>query len=274
MEGDCKVVHGAAADGDEVNVHGRWLRLKSILIFVILQKKIRKEKVEQMNYNVELKGMSPEEVLAFFAERNDGRIAFSTSLGAEDQVIVHMIAGRKLPIRIFTLDTGRLFPETYDLLDITSKKYGVPIDICFPDAAEVQKMVNEKGINLFYDSIENRKLCCGIRKTAPLKKALAGMDVWISGLRRGQSVTRSELQLTEWNEEYSLLKVHPLFDWTEEMVWNYIRLHHVPYNTLHDKNYPSIGCQPCTRAILQGEDIRAGRWWWENPDTRECGLHK
>jgi phosphoadenosine phosphosulfate reductase len=227
-----------------------------------------------MNYNEELKGFTPQDVLAFFAERHPGRIAFSTSLGAEDQVITHMIIDRKLPIRIFTLDTGRLFPETYELLDITSKKYGITIEVRFPDASEVQRMVNGKGINLFYDSIENRKLCCGIRKTAPLKKALAGMEVWISGLRRDQSVTRSELQLSEWNEEHSLLKLQPLFNWQDDRVWDYIHEHKVPYNTLHDKGFPSIGCQPCTRAILQGEDIRAGRWWWENPDSRECGLHQ
>lgn len=226
------------------------------------------------NYNEELKGASPQEVLKRFAGSHAGRIAFSTSLGAEDQVLTHMIATLSLPVRIFTLDTGRLFPETYDLLDITSKKYGIPIEVRFPDASSVQKMVNEKGINLFYDSIENRKLCCGIRKTEPLKKALRGVEVWISGLRREQSVTRSELRLAEWDENYCLLKVQPLYDWNEQMVWEYIRVHKVPYNTLHDKGFPSIGCQPCTRAVLPGEDVRAGRWWWENPDTRECGLHK
>jgi phosphoadenosine phosphosulfate reductase len=227
-----------------------------------------------MNYDDELKGQSPQDILAFFANGNPGRIAFSTSLGAEDQVITHMIVDLNLPVRIFTLDTGRLFPETYDLLDITTKKYGIAIDVCFPDAVEVQKMVNGKGINLFYDSIENRKLCCGIRKTAPLKKALQGMEVWINGLRREQSVTRSDLRLTEWDDENSILKVQPLFNWDEKRVWDYIRKHNVPYNTLHDKGFPSIGCLPCTRAVMPGEDIRAGRWWWENPDTRECGLHK
>jgi phosphoadenosine phosphosulfate reductase len=230
--------------------------------------------MQAMNYQMELQGYTPQEVLKWFAEKHTGKIAFSTSLGAEDQVITHMIADKRLPVRIFTLDTGRLFPETYELLDITEKKYNIPIRVSFPDAAAVQKMVNEKGINLFYDSIENRKLCCGIRKTEPLKNALQGVEVWISGLRREQSVTRSELQLTEWDENYNLLKVQPLFDWSEEMVWDYIRAHKVPYNTLHDKGFPSIGCQPCTRAILPGEGVRAGRWWWENPETRECGLHK
>ena len=250
------------------------LCFKSIPFFVILQRKTEGNNVALANYNEEFKGLAPQEVITRFAAANPGKVAFSTSLGAEDQAITHMIASLKLPVRIFTLDTGRLFPETYDLLDLTVKKYGVPIEVYFPDASEVQKMVNEKGINLFFDSVENRKLCCGIRKTAPLKKALKGMDVWISGLRREQSVTRTDLQLAEFDENYGLLKVQPLFDWTEQMVWDYIRANNVPYNPLHDKGFPSIGCLPCTRAVLPGEDIRAGRWWWENPNTRECGLHK
>ncbi len=227
-----------------------------------------------MSYHEELTGLTPQEVLAVLAKRHPGKIAFSSSLGAEDQVITHMIADRTLPIRIFTLDTGRLFPETYDLIDITSKKYGIAIEVCFPDAMEVQNMVNQKGINLFYESVENRKQCCGIRKTAPLKKALQGMEIWISGLRRAQSVTRSELQLTEWDDENGILKLQPLYDWSESQVWDYIKTHKVPYNTLHDKGFRSIGCQPCTRAVLPGEEVRAGRWWWEHPETRECGLHK
>lgn len=227
-----------------------------------------------MSYHEELTGLTPQEVLAVLAKRHPGKIAFSSSLGAEDQVITHMIADRTLPIRIFTLDTGRLFPETYDLINITSKKYGIAIEVCFPDATDVQNMVNEKGINLFYESIENRKQCCGIRKTAPLKKALQGMEIWISGLRRAQSVTRSELQLTEWDDENGILKLQPLYDWSESQVWDYIKTHKVPYNTLHDKGFRSIGCQPCTRAVLPGEEVRAGRWWWEHPETRECGLHK
>ena len=227
-----------------------------------------------MSYHEELTGLTPQEVLAVLAKRHPGKIAFSSSLGAEDQVITHMIADRTLPIRIFTLDTGRLFPETYDLIDITSKKYGIAIEVCFPDAMEVQNMVNQKGINLFYESVENRKQCCGIRKTAPLKKALQGMEIWISGLRRAQSVTRSELQLTEWDDENGILKLQPPYDWSESQVWDYIKTHKVPYNTLHDKGFRSIGCQPCTRAVLPGEEVRAGRWWWEHPETRECGLHK
>ncbi len=224
-------------------------------------------------YEARLAGRSAAEMLAILSADFAGMVAFSSSLGAEDQVLTHMIATGNRPIRIFTLDTGRLFPETYELIDITRDKYGIPIEVCFPDAAAVRQMVNEKGVNLFYKSIENRKLCCHIRKIEPLKSALQGMKVWISGVRRDQSVTRSHVKLAEWDEELSILKVNPLLEWTQEEVWSYIRAHKVPYNTLHDHGYPSIGCLPCTRAIFPGEDIRAGRWWWENPDSRECGLH-
>jgi phosphoadenosine phosphosulfate reductase len=221
-----------------------------------------------------LNDKSPEEVLNWFLKEFEGKVAFSTSLGAEDQVIAQMIATIDKSAHIFTLDTGRLFPETYDLIDLTSKKYDLNIRLMFPDAAETERMVNSKGINLFYESIENRKLCCNIRKIAPLKRAFAGLDAWICGLRREQSVTRKDLQLVEWDETNNLIKVNPLINWTENQVWEYIRVNHIPYNKLHDQGFPSIGCQPCTRAILPGEDVRAGRWWWENPESRECGLHK
>lgn len=233
---------------------------------------IIKENVSHINGL--LAGKPAEDVLNWFLIEFEGKVAFSTSLGAEDQVITRMISDIDRSARVFTLDTGRLFPETYDLIDITSKKYGLNIEIMFPDADRVESMVNSKGINLFYDSIENRKLCCHIRKIEPLKRAFEGLDAWICGLRRDQSVTRKDIQLVEWDDTNGLIKVNPLIDWTEEQVWNYIRGNHVPYNQLHDKGYPSIGCQPCTRAILPGEDVRAGRWWWENPDSRECGLHK
>ncbi len=220
-----------------------------------------------------LRDKSPEEILEILASRHPGRVAFSTSLGAEDQVLTHMIATAGLKIKIFTLDTGRLFPETYDLMEITKEKYRISLEICFPDAEAVSRMVNEKGINLFFRSVENRKLCCHIRKTEPLKKALGDMEIWISGLRRDQSVTRTGTDLVEWDESLSLLKVNPLLSWNHDEVWDFIRLNKIPYNTLHDHGYPSIGCQPCTRAVLPGEDIRAGRWWWENPESKECGLH-
>lgn len=231
-----------------------------------------KEKVQEINQL--LAGKTSTEVIKWFLTEFSGKVAFSTSLGVEDQVIIHMIAGIDKSAGIFTLDTGRVFPETYDLMDITAKKYDLTIRVMFPDASKVEEMVNAKGINLFYESIENRKLCCYIRKIEPLKRAFKGLDAWICGLRREQSVTRKNLQLVEWDEVNELIKVNPLIDWTEEQVWDFIKLHNVPYNKLHDNGFPSIGCQPCTRAIIPGEDVRAGRWWWENPETRECGLHK
>jgi len=176
--------------------------------------------------------------------------------------------------KIFTLDTGRLFPETYELIHRTNSKYGIRLSVYFPEAGHVEKMVGEKGINLFFESVENRKLCCNIRKLEPLKRAFAGLEVWICGLRREQSVTRHNMQKIEWDEANGLIKLNPLIDWTEGDVLQFIKSHGIPYNPLHDKGFPSIGCQPCTRAIFPGEDIRAGRWWWESPDTRECGLHK
>jgi len=224
-------------------------------------------------YNEQLKDSSAEKILRFFLKNYNGRTAFATSLGAEDQVITAMLAGLDAEIKIFTLDTGRLFQETYDLLDITVKKYKLPIEICFPYAQQVEKMVHEKGINLFYESVENRKSCCHIRKVEPLKRALSGMQVWISGLRREQSMTRKESEMVEWDDSNNLIKVNPLIDWTRKQVWDHIKEHKIPYNSLHDKGFPSIGCLPCTRAVLPGENERAGRWWWENSENKECGLH-
>lgn len=203
-----------------------------------------------------------------------GKVTFATSFGAEDQVITHLIAVNKLPVKIFTLDTGRLFPETYDLIEKTQARYKIRLNICFPDAGEVEEMTSTKGINLFYHSIENRKHCCTVRKTNPLRKALKGNELWITGLRREQAVTRTALRKLEIDSLNGLLKLNPLIDWSEEQVWTFIRENKVAYNTLHDKGFPSIGCQPCTRSISPGEDVRAGRWWWENPEQKECGLHK
>lgn len=231
-----------------------------------------KEKVKEINQL--LSGKTATEVLQWFLKDFEGKVAFSTSLGVEDQVITYMIARIDKSADIFTLDTGRVFPETYDLMDLTAKKYGLKIRVMFPDASQVEEMVNSKGVNLFYESIENRKLCCNIRKIEPLTRAFKGLDAWICGLRREQSVTRKDLQLVEWDEVNGLIKVNPLIEWTEAQVWDFIKSNNVPYNKLHDQGFPSIGCQPCTRAIIPGEDVRAGRWWWENPETRECGLHK
>ncbi len=219
-------------------------------------------------------GLEAMQALSLAVELFRGKICFATSLGAEDQVILHMIASAGLPVKVFTLDTGRIFPETYDLLEKSRLRYKISIEVYFPDYQQVEQMVNEKGINLFYDSIENRKLCCSVRKTQPLRRALQGMELWITGLRREQSLTRHEAHTFEWDEVNGLYKLNPLIEWTSEEVWEYIHQQSIPYNRLHDQGFPSIGCQPCTRAVLPGEDIRAGRWWWENPETRECGLHK
>jgi phosphoadenosine phosphosulfate reductase len=217
---------------------------------------------------------SPEEILSWIVTDFPGKVTFSTSFGAEDQVITHMLAGMPDKLKMFTLDTGRMFQETYELLEITRKKYGIVIDVYFPDTAHVEDMVRTRGINLFYDSIENRQMCCHIRKIEPLKRALAGMDVWITGMRKEQSVTRARVDLFEWDQSNGIVKVNPLIDWTNEMVWNYIQTQRIPFNELHSKGYPSIGCLPCTRPIQPGEDLRSGRWWWELPEFKECGLHK
>lgn len=215
-----------------------------------------------------------EEILKTVNEHFRGKICFASSLGYEDQAIAHIISVHCPDMPIFTLDTGRLFPETYDLIDRTNSRLKVNIHVYFPDAKEVEEMVAAKGINLFYDSIEKRKLCCAVRKTHPLRRALADRQAWVTGLRRAQSVTRFEMQAVEWDETNQLIKINPLIYWTDDQVVTYVKAHNIPYHPLHDKGFPSIGCQPCTRAILPGEDIRAGRWWWENPDQKECGLHK
>ncbi len=225
-------------------------------------------------WNQQMQGKTPQEIIAFFLNYFNKKIALSTSMGLEDQVLTHMMSEIDKTAKFFTLDTGRLFPETYDLIDLTAKKYNITIEIFFPDPADVEKMVAEKGINLFYDSIENRKLCCQLRKIKPLIRATRNLEAWITGLRRGQAVTRKNLNTVEWDEANGLVKINPLIDWSEKQVWDYVNQHNVPVNPLHKKGFASIGCQPCTRAIEPGEDIRAGRWWWENPETKECGLHK
>ena len=218
-------------------------------------------------------GLSAEEILEKALELFGNKVTFATSMGAEDQVITHMLAKISKSANIFTLDTGRVFPETYDLLHRTVNRYGLQIKSYYPDTMQVEEMVNSKGINLFYESIENRKLCCHVRKIVPLRRALTGMDAWITGLRREQSVTRTDLKIVEWDAGNGLIKINPLLEWSEEQVWDYIKINSIPYNKLHDQGFPSIGCQPCTRAIEKGEDLRAGRWWWELPESKECGLH-
>ena len=231
-----------------------------------------KGKIKDLNRRSESK--SSAEIIALAVEEFKGKIALASSLGAEDQVLTHLIVQADPSVRIFTLDTGRMFPESYELLDRTSRHYNISIEVFFPDYGKVEEMVNEKGINLFYDSIENRRLCCGIRKVEPLGRAFGGLDAWICGLRREQSVTRSDVQAFDWDEGNGLVKVNPLVDWTEKELWDFIKSSNIPYHALHDKGFPSIGCQPCTRAVKPGEDVRAGRWWWEEPGKKECGLHR
>jgi len=202
-----------------------------------------------------------------------GNVAFASSLGAEDMVVTDAILTGGLPISIFTLNTGRLPRETLDLLERMRARYSRDIDVYRPDANEVAGYVSAHGVNAFYESVELRKSCCHIRKVKPLARALAGRDAWVTGLRRTQSVTRTELALREFDAAHGLVKFNPLADWSEEEVWAYIRDRGVPYNALHDRGYPSIGCDPCTRAIRPGEDVRAGRWWWESRDNKECGIH-
>lgn len=198
---------------------------------------------------------------------------FANSFGAEDMVLTDLIARHALGIGIVSLDTGRLHQETYDLMQETADHYGIRIKVFFPRHELVEDYLAERGPNAFYDGVELRKQCCNIRKMEPLKRALSGRKAWITGLRREQSPTRSDLAVSEFDVANGLQKFNPLLDWSLIDVWSYIREHGVPYNALHDRGFPSIGCAPCTRAVTVGEDIRAGRWWWESPATKECGLH-
>ncbi len=213
------------------------------------------------------------ELLRRVAGDHVGRIAFATSLGAEDQVITDLIARTGLDIPLFTLDTGRLFPETYDLIDRTESHYGIRVRTLVPDAASVESMVAQDGVNLFLRSRDLRLRCCEVRKVVPLRRALTSLDAWICGLRQEQSVTRANLEEVGFDEVNGLARIAPLARWSGADVWTYIREREVPYNSLHDRGFPSIGCAPCTRAVVPGDDPRSGRWWWELPEQRECGLH-
>ena len=229
---------------------------------------------EIQKVSTELESKNAEEVLRWGVERFFPRIGFASSFGAEDVVVIDLLVKVNPKVTIFTLDTGRLNEETYDVMDRIRERYGVSITSYFPDKAAVEKLEREKGFYSFRKSVENRKECCGIRKVEPLGRALADLDAWITGLRREQAVTRSGLPKVEVDTAHrGIAKLNPIADWTTEQVWDYIRKNQVPYNKLHDQNFPSIGCSPCTRAIRPGEDIRAGRWWWELPEQKECGLH-
>lgn len=231
-----------------------------------------KSQIEE--WNETMKGKNAVGVIGYFLEHFGEKILLSTSLGLEDQVLTEMVLRQNRGVEVFTLDTGRLFPETYDLIARTNKYFGIRMKTYFPEAEKVEEMVAENGVNLFYDGLEKRKMCCGIRKVAQLPRAFRGMDAWICGLRKDQSVSRFFNHLVEWDENNKLVKINPLIGWTEKEVWDYIKKNNIPYNLLHDRGFPSIGCEPCTRAIEPGEDVRAGRWWWESELHKECGLHK
>lgn len=227
---------------------------------------------ELLTLELEQKTASVREQLAA-AVREHGRVTYSNSLGAEAMVLTDIIWSQVPEIDIFSIDTGRLHEETYELLEKLQRRYKRKLRVVYPDALALEKLVESQGVNGFYHSLEARLACCRIRKVEPFKRAIAGYSAWVTGVRREQSATRAQAQPVEWDGEHSLYKISPLLDWTEEQVWQYIRARKLPYNSLHDKQFPSIGCAPCTRAIQPGENRRAGRWWWEQPESRECGLH-
>ncbi|MDC8452111.1 MAG: phosphoadenylyl-sulfate reductase [Candidatus Nitrosotalea sp.] len=232
--------------------------------------KFTAEQVQQLNADLK----TPQEVLRWSFDNLHPRLAMASSFGAEDVVVIDMMMKINPKARIFTLDTGRLNQETYDVMDEIRKKYNVNIEVMFPDQNEVEQMVRVNGLNLFYHSVGNRKLCCGIRKVHPLNRILSTLDGWITGLRADQTEVRSNANKIELDEQHNgIIKINPIIEWTWDQTWDYIKKNNIPYNKLHDKGFPSIGCEPCTRAIKPGEPLRAGRWWWESDSQKECGLH-
>ncbi len=221
----------------------------------------------------QVNALSIEEVLADLVNQFPGQVTFSTSFSYEDQLVSHKILSNTFPISIFTLDTGRLFPETYSVWNSTNENYHTRVTAYFPDQSLLQNLVAEKGPNSFYESVENRKGCCYIRKVEPLKRALKGNSIWITGLRSEHSENRNDMSQVEWDPGNNIIKYHPILHWTTEEVKQYINENNIPYNPLHDKGFVSIGCAPCTRAVRPGESFRAGRWWWEDSTKKECGLH-
>ncbi|MCB1141537.1 MAG: phosphoadenylyl-sulfate reductase [Leptospiraceae bacterium] len=227
--------------------------------------------IQKLNDSIQEK--DPFEVIAEIQMEYKNDVVFTSSLGIEDQVVLDLLIKNKYDFKLITLDTGRLYNETYNLIEKSERVLKKKFEIYFPHFETLESFIKEKGINSFYDSIENRKECCRIRKILPLGRALHRAKFWVTGLRREQDLSRSEIQFAEWDEKFNLIKLNPLLNWTEEKVWNHIKINNIPYNPLHDQGFPSIGCAPCTRAILPGESIRAGRWWWENQNQKECGLH-
>lgn len=233
---------------------------------------INEKNIKQLND--EFGNKSPQDILKWCVDELHPNIALATSFQAQGMVLIDMLMKINNDARIFTVDTGRLNQETYEVLDEVRNKYSNNVEVLFPDFKEVEKMVSEKGINLFYKGVENRILCCRIRKTNPLNRYLKTLDGWITSIRREQTDTRSSAQKFEIDTMHNgILKVNPIVDWNEDMIWDYLKSNKVPYNKLHDMGYPSIGCEPCTRAVKEGEDPRAGRWWWESDSNKECGIH-
>ena len=235
----------------------------------------RPEMTDTLRQSITAKRNAVEKLLADAVAEFGGRgtITFANSMGAEDMVLTDIILSERLPIEIFSLDTGRLPVETYDLIAEVERRYKTRLKLYFPLAENVETYVQQHGINAFYESIDLRKACCHMRKVEPLGRALKGKKAWITGMRAQQAATRNALPVREFDSNNGIEKFNPLADWTEQEVWGYIRNRDIPYNKLHDIFYPSIGCAPCTRAIAMGEDVRAGRWWWEDPTSKECGLH-
>lgn len=229
------------------------------------------EQVAHISYSIN--GLNEAEALKWLAENFSGKVVFSSSFSYEDQAISHLILHGNLPIDIFTLDTGRIFPETYSVWRSTNERYNTHIKAFYPQALAVETLLSEKGPQSFYESLENRKECCFIRKVEPLKRALKGQEIWITGLRAEHSPDRQDIPQVEYDASNNIIKYHPILHWSFDQVKAFIREHNIPYNPLHDKGFVSIGCQPCTRAIREGEDFRAGRWWWEDAAKKECGLH-
>lgn len=236
----------------------------------MIMSKFTQEQIDKLNSTLK----TAEDALQWASDNLHPNVAKASSFGAEDAVIMDMMIKINPKFRFFSLDTGRLPQETYDIMDIVRKRYNITIEVLFPDAKEVEEMVRSKGMNLFYESVENRKLCCEIRKVNPMNKFLKTLDGWITGLRKDQTEIRKDAKIIEIDELHGgILKINPIINWTWDDIWNYIKKNNIPYNSLIDKGFPSIGCEPCTRAIKPGEDLRAGRWWWEEGTHKECGLH-
>ena len=240
---------------------------------------VQKPSIEEVNRLIrrgEMESWDAQKILTWALENFHPRLALSASFGApEGMVLLDMMHKLDATSRVFVLDTGRLAQATHELVDRVREHYGKQVEMLFPRAEDVQEMVRDNGVNLFYDSLEKRKLCCRIRKVEPMRRHLATLDAYVTGLRRDQNVTRSDTKKVLIDDSYrGIVKLNPIADWTQDEVWQYVRKHDVPVNRLHQSGYPSVGCEPCTRAIAAGEDERAGRWWWESPDTKECGLHE